>query len=262
MTISNPFSLFTKPWPHRSIDELGEMAHWLGFDGIELPVRPGFPVSPENMAVELPRAVKRLAEHQVKIFSVAGAATEAMAAACADAGVPTIRIMAPIGADGYLAMEKRLRGDLEKIAPTLEKLGVRIGVQNHEGSYLCHAMGLRNLLHDLDPRYFGAIWDAAHNALQGEEPEYAIELVWSHLCMVNLKNAVWKRRNSPEEPIPKWGAYWTLGRDGLASWSRVAAELKRRAYRGVICLPAEYSEEDKVDALIRQDIQYARSLFV
>ena len=29
------FSVFTKPWPHKSIDELGHFVHWLGFDGIE-----------------------------------------------------------------------------------------------------------------------------------------------------------------------------------------------------------------------------------
>src|SRR2546421_9282168 len=103
--------MFTKPWPKKSIEELGRFVHWIGFDGIELPVRPGFPVDPDNMVVELPKAVKTLAEHNVGIFSIAGAANQAMISACGAAGVPTIRIMAPVGAGSYLAAEERLRKD-------------------------------------------------------------------------------------------------------------------------------------------------------
>ena len=44
--------------------------------------------------------------------------------------------------------------------------GVRIGVQNHSGMYVCNASGLRALLAGYDPKHVGAVWDAAHNALQ------------------------------------------------------------------------------------------------
>jgi sugar phosphate isomerase/epimerase len=255
------FSVFTKPWLKKSVAELGSMVHWMGFDGIELPVRPGFPVNPENAAVELPKAVKTLAEHNVKIYSVAGTANEAMIGACGSAGVPILRVMAPIGADGYVATEEKTRKEFDALLPALERNGVRLGVQNHSGRYICNASGLRSLLVKYDPKWIGAVWDAAHNALQGEEPELAIEIVWPHLCMVNLKNALWKRTNSADAPVAEWTTYWTPGRDGLASWSRVASELKRRRYGGVICLTAEYSDEAQVDKFIQEDLVYARSLF-
>ena len=112
-----------------------------------------------------------------------------------------------------------------------------------------------------DPRQIGAVWDAAHNALNGEEPDLAIDIVWSHLCLVNLKNAFWKRANGPEAEDVEWRPYWTSGRQGLASWPRVAAELKRRGYRGGICLTAEYSDEASVERLVAEDIAYAKALF-
>jgi sugar phosphate isomerase/epimerase len=255
------FSVFTKPWQAMSIEQLGTMVHRLGFDGIELPVRPGFPVNPDNVRQELAKAVKMLAQHNVKVYSVAGAVTAEMIAACASAAVPTLRIMAPIGPDGYTATEARFRKELDAAVPLLERHGVRVGVQNHCGRYVCNAAGLRALIGPYDPKLVGAVWDAAHNALQGEEPELAIEIVWPHLCMVNLKNAVWRRKNPPDQPLPEWTPYWTTGREGLASWTRVAAELSRRNYAGVVCLTAEYSEEAHVDRYIADDLSFARQLF-
>ncbi|HRR91473.1 MAG TPA: sugar phosphate isomerase/epimerase, partial [bacterium] len=59
----------------------------------------------------------------------------------------------------------------------------------------------------------------------------------------------------------EWEIYWTSGKQGLASWRRVAEYLKKRNYRGVICLTAEYTTKDEVDRLIAEDIKFARSLF-
>jgi sugar phosphate isomerase/epimerase len=256
------FSVFTKPWPDMSVPELAQFVHELGFDAVEFPVRPGFQVEPENVGQGLPRAAKQFAEHGVRIASVAGPTDAATIAACAEAGVPTIRIMARIGEEGYLATEEQLRHTYDALLPLLQQYGVQIGVQNHCNRFVANSEGLRSLIGAYDPHYVGAVWDAAHNALQGGEPEYAIEIVWSHLCMVNLKNAFWRRTNGPEAEVAAWQIYWTSGRQGLASWPRVAAELKRRDYAGVVCLTAEYSDHDAVDRLIAEDLAFAKSLFV
>ena len=254
------FSVFTKPW-RAPLPELGRMVSGWGFAGVELPVRPGYQVLPENVGRDLPAAVRQLAGFGVKIFSVAGLTDEATIAACAECGVPVIRICVNIGKDGYLAGEARLQREFDTVVPLLEKYGVTLGIQNHYGDSVCNAMGLRHLVERYDPRHVAIVWDAAHNALQGEEPEFALDIVWSHLRMVNLKNAFWQRVNGPEAETAQWRPWWTLGRHGLASWSRVAAELRRRAYTGVVCLTAEYSDEPAVDRLIAQDIVFARELF-
>jgi sugar phosphate isomerase/epimerase len=258
------FSVFTKPW-RMPLTDLAGFVRGLGFDGIELPVRPGYQVLPENVGRDLPAATRLLADHGLKIFSVAppgGPLGEPFIAACAEAGVPVIRVMAPIGDDGYLASVARLQREYDALLPLLDGYGVKLGVQNHYGLTVCNAMGLRHLIERYDPRLIGAVWDAAHNALNGEDPEMAIDIVWSHLCMVNLKNAYWRRINGPEAEDTKWQPWWTTGSQGLASWPRVTAELKRRNYPGVICLTAEYSDESVVDRLIAQDIGYAKALFV
>jgi len=253
-------AVFTKPWKC-GIDELGRKVAGFGFDAIELPVRPGYPVNPDNMAVELPRAVKRLAEYGLTVASIAGPTDERSFAACAEAGVPIIRICVGIGADGYMATEQRLRREYDALAPILASHNVTLGIQNHNGKSICNAMGLRHLLESYDPKQIAAVWDAAHNALDGEEPEMALDIVWPYLCMVNLKNAIRKRVNGPEARQAEWEVYWTTGPQGFASWPRVCTELQRRKYRGVVCLTAEYSDEQAVDRLIASDIAYAKSLF-
>ena len=113
------WSVFTKPWKI-PIPELGAYVRSLGFEGIELPVRPGYPVEPENVA-ELARAARQLAEHGVTIESVAGPTDEATIAACAEAGVPIIRTMVRIGDEGYLATVACVQDEYDALVPLLGK---------------------------------------------------------------------------------------------------------------------------------------------
>jgi len=255
------FSIFTKPWL-LAIPALGEHVRSLGFSGIELPVRPGYPVQPENVATALPAAARTFAAAGVTIASVAGTADEPTIAACAEAGVPIIRVMAPIPKDAtYLEQEERLRRAYDRLLPLLERHGVTIGIQNHSGRFVANAAGLRRLVEGYDPRCIAAVWDPAHCALDGEIPELAVDLLWSHLCLVNLKNAVWRRDNGPEAAVAQYRQYWTSGRQGLCSWPAVAQLLKARGYAGWVCLTAEYSDHASVDRLAREDLSFARSLF-
>ncbi len=64
-----------------------------------------------------------------------------------------------------------------------------------------------------------------------------------------------------EADMATWQVYWTTGPQGKASWSRVADELKVRGYAGVVCLTAEYSDEEAVDQLVARDIAFAKGLF-
>jgi sugar phosphate isomerase/epimerase len=256
------FSVFSKPWQTQSLAELGELVRTLGYDGIEFPVRPGYQVEPENVVRDLPKAAQQLAEFGVRIYSVAGPTDEATIVACAEADVPIIRTMARVGREeSYHDAELRCQREYDALLPLLERHGVTIGVQNHCDWFVGNAVGLRALIEQYDPRYVAAVWDAAHEALNGSPPEMALDTIWSHLCMVNLKNAIWQRVNGPEAEYAEWRHYWTSGRHGLAVWPRVIEELKRRGYEGVVCLTAEYSDQALVERLAGEDLVYAKSLF-
>jgi sugar phosphate isomerase/epimerase len=237
----------------------------LGFDLIELPVRPGFPCEPQDIERGLPQAVAQLKEDGVRVLNVTvdlPLSDERLYAACAAAGITMNRVLFGRAGMTYWEAESSARQQLDAAVPLCERYGIQIGVQNHYGGSIpINAMGLHNLVKDYDPRYVGAIWDPAHNALEGEEPEPALDIVQSHLCVVNLKNAYWRRTSGPEAEIAKWNVYWTSGRQGRASWSRVAAKLKQMRYAGPLCFSAEYTAEHDVDRLIVADLAFARSVF-
>ena len=255
------FAVFTKPWKNKTLAELGVFVKDLGFDSIELPVRPGYQVEPEQVDTALPEAARILADQGVGIASIAGPTDEATLAACAAAKVPIVRICVGIDQDGYMATEQRLYKEYDALVPLLDKYGVTLGIQNHCDACVANAMGIRHLIEGYGATHIAAVWDAGHNALNGEDPELAIDIVWSHLAMVNLKNAFWRRTNGPEADNVEWRPFWTTGRQGLASWPRVVAELKRRQWTGPVCLTAEYSDEESVERLIKDDIDFVKILF-
>ena len=262
MSLHIDYTVFTKPWRDKPIAELGRYIRHLGFDGVELPVRPGFQVEPENVDKGLPEAARILREEGVKIGTLAGPADERTIASCAEAGVPIIRICMKLDSEaGYLAEEARIQRQFDAIVPVLDKHGVAIGLQNHCGFQVNNAMGILHMIEKYDPRHICAVLDQAHCGLNGEPPEYAIDIVWRYLKVMNLKSAYWQRTNGPDAESATWRNYWTTGRHGLAYWPRVAAELKKRNFSGDICLTAEYSDQGSVDRLIAEDIAFARSLF-
>ncbi|MFD2115149.1 sugar phosphate isomerase/epimerase family protein [Paenibacillus yanchengensis] len=255
------FSVFTKPWKSLSIWDLGKLVKDMGFDGIEFPLREGFQMEPEQAHL-LPKLVQQLADHGVSICSVASNLDEKIFAACAEAGIPLIRIMPEINLnDGYLASEKNIHRYLETLYPLCEKYGIRVGMQQHYGNYIVDSMGLLHVIENLKNNYVGVVWDAAHDALAGQQPELGLDIVWKHLDMIHLKNAFYERTNGPEAMQAIWKPYFTTGRHGLASWQRIADYLKSRQYKGVICLTAEYTNGADVDRFIQEDISYIKSLF-
>jgi len=258
---TNTLSVFTKPWRDLQLGELGTLVRRLGFQAIELPVRPGYQVVPERAITVLPDAVRMLADGGVAVASVAASPEYGIIEACARAGVPLIRDMARVRpGERYTDAEIRLRTGYARLGPALASVGVKLGIQNHAGSFVPNALGLRALLSDLDPAVFVAVWDAAHEALAGMPPQYALDVIAPRLGMVNLKNGYWRRVGDCGTAGQAWEIVWTDGRTGLARWDEVARLLRDRGYAGVICLTAEYSDASAVDRLIAEDAAYARDL--
>jgi sugar phosphate isomerase/epimerase len=257
------WSVFTKPWREPSIGTLGELVSGMGFNAVELPVRPGYQVTPDEVATALPDAVRRLAHAGIGVTSIASGTDEATFAACAEAGVPFIRIMVPVGPSGYAATGDEIRRTLDGLTARAERFGVRVAVQPHYDDYIADSSELYALLRDYDPRAIAAIWDAAHDALAHKWPENGLELLWPWLGIVNLKSAYLERVGdaASDHGDPVWEPVFTDARNGLAQWGRALDYLAAHHYDGPICLTAEYTDERDLVAKVSTDLDYAQGLY-
>jgi sugar phosphate isomerase/epimerase len=259
------FAVFVKPWKSLNLHNLALHVQQFGLNLIELPVRAGFAVEPQRIEQDLSGAVKLLADFGITITNVTvdlPLTDERLYAACAANGITMNRVMFKRISPSYWESEAVARRQLDAALPLAEQYGVRIGVQHHYGNSIpLNSMGLYHLVKDYDPRWVGAIWDPAHNALQGEDAQTGLELVQSHLCMVNLKNAYWRRTNPPDGSEAQWGAYFCAGPHGRTSWGEVAQGVKRVGYTGPVTFSAEYTDDTYTDHLLAADLAYARKLF-
>jgi sugar phosphate isomerase/epimerase len=249
------YSVFTKPWKIQLPEELASLVSDMGFDGVEFPLRGGYQVQPSDAVLSLPALADVFAAHGLKIYSVASGLDEHIFEACAISGVPMIRIMAGYGAEGYLEGERRTKAILDGVTPLCEKYSVKVGVQHHCGKMVNNSMELRHLLEGLDKRYIGAVWDAAHSALAGENPEQGLEILREYLFMVNFKAAYYRRTDDSVRP------YFTAGRENPFPWADAVNYLKNTGYDGVICMPAEYTDESGIKEKVTEDLIYLKNLF-
>lgn len=269
--MNNKLTIFTKPWPDMSPEALADLTVSLGLNGIELTVRKGYAINPDNIAKKLPQAAKVFRDRGLIIGSIATDADEKSIAACGEAGVPIIRIC--VGIDmkiGYAATEKNVRNNFDALLPSLRKCNVAIGVQNHCDFMIGSAIGLMHLIEGYDPKQICAVLDPAHCAVDGEPEDMALDIVWTHLGMVNFKSASHRRINGPDEDEAKWEILWTTSQHSGYSWRTMVNALRERGYTGTICLPAEYSHPsipgqlmgNDVIAPVKKDIAYIKKLLV
>jgi sugar phosphate isomerase/epimerase len=246
-----PFVYFTKLLQGLDLPAVAAFLKECGLDGADLTVRPGFPVTPDNAATELPKAVALFKDHGLTVGIVTAptnmddadsAAARAVFEACGKAGVPAIKI-------GYFVYTGRFdqalasaRARLAGFARLAERTGVRACYHTHSGNYLGNnAAALRALLTDLDPHHVGAYLDTGHTAINGGPIRLELDTVRPWLSLIAIKDMA---------PAPgKGGPAWHVvpAGEGIVRWDDFARGLKEVGFRGTISLHGEY-EIKELDA--------------
>ena len=266
--MSDPIlTVFTKPWTG-PLPELADTVAGLGLQGVELPVRPGYQVTPETAAAGLPAAARTLAARGLSIRSIAGSIDEATVAACGEAGVPMIRICVAVDpAIGFRATVDDYRRQFDALLPALERHGVAIGIQNHSGAQIGSAAGVLHLIEKYDPKHVCAVLDMAHCGVAGEPTDLAVDILSDRLRLVNFKSAYQRRLTAPEDDAV-YKVHWTTHQHAGYSWREFVQCLRKVGFAGAYCLPAEYSHPsgkgqrmgDDAIAFLRDDIAFLRTL--
>lgn len=254
--------LFSKHLPKLNYAELGAEVRRLGFDGVDLTVRPGGHVLPERAAEDLPRAFETLVSH--------GLAVPMITTALVSAGHPTARpILSAAGRLGvpYYKLgywnyrgrdvEERVaevKRDVRGLVEMGKEYGVMAGFHNHSGDYVGAPLwDIRAIVADLDPRWIGYYFDPCHATAEGGAAgwEIALRMALPRLKMVALKDFYWAQEQG------KWRMKMCPLGEGMVQWSKVFSMLAGARFTGPISLHVEYDPPDELAAIAR-DLEFMR----
>ena len=251
--------LNSKYFTDLTVQRLGRKAAELGYDGIDINVRPGHAIDPTTALAALPDAVRvwreqglscPMATAPVDFLDPHSPEAEPMYAACESAGVPRLKMgmwrFNP--GDDYWGSVDAARAALEGFAMLSERHGVQTCYQVHSGPYLgSNCAGLMHLIRDLDPRHVGAYPDTGHIALDGEDWDLGFSMVRDYISVVGVKDA----HHAPQPPgrVPPYVARFVKLGSGSVDWRRCLAALRSTGFDGPLSVHTEYSFEE---AIIRQ----------
>jgi sugar phosphate isomerase/epimerase len=169
---------FSKLFQFLDYNQLSEVYAAAGLDGIDLTVRPGGHVEPENVRTDLPKAVSAARSNGIAVHMMTSAITDAdnklnvdVLKTAADQGVKYYRL-------GYLnydysrSIPENLddaRRILEKLASLNEKTGIHGAYQNHHGQPRIGSpvWDLWYILKDLNLDWISCQYDIWHAVIEG-----------------------------------------------------------------------------------------------
>lgn len=276
--------LNSKFFEQLSVRELGEKAKELGYEGIDLCVRPGHPVNLENVEKALPQAYRiwqdqglicPLVSAPVSFNDANAPEAERLYAGCAAAGIPHIKLgywMFDEG-DDYWQVLGRARKGLEGFARLSERYRVKSCCHTHSGPCIgSNCAGLMHLIEDFDPALVGAYPDFGHMALDGEDMGMGLAMVRDYLSIVCIKDSFHAPQPEGSEP-PYVPMFTHLGR-GSVNWRRALTLLAAMGYDEALVVHTEYhfgeaiirqvgyadEKPANLEELARQDAAYLRRL--
>ena len=247
------FVYFTKLLQDLDIPELIQFCHQAGVDGVDLAVRPGHPVHPENVVKALPAAAAAF-KAQGKVIGLVTAPADmtdpaspqarAIFEACSIAGVPAVKI-GYFPYRGHFDIELcEARARMASFARLAEQTRVKACYHTHSGGYLGNnAAGLRLLLADLNPHHVGAFLDTGHLAVGGGPIRMEIDMIRPWFSLLAIKDVLWQRRED------RWELRVVPVGEGMVRWPEVAAGLKAAGFRGTVSLHGEYETSDRAERL-------------
>lgn len=263
--------VFSKLLKDRSIPELIDLAHTYGFNGYDLCVRPGYPVSPEDAAQTLPEAVLQFAAAGLSVPLVTGPTSltdprqpeaESLLAALADAGIPRMKL-------GYFRFEpsRPYWAQVDEARRTLENweilgriYGVQLCYHTHSGNLLgLNAAALMHLLRDRDPAHIGAYLDPGHFAVNGEPFPLALSMAADYLSLFSFKDVLVERVEVDGHGTGK--VCWVPAGEGVVNWTEIFAEVKRTGFEGPVSIHCEFEvPDDQWMATFRREIGFFKRM--
>jgi sugar phosphate isomerase/epimerase len=255
--------LFTKHLAKLHYTEIGAVVKQMGFDGVDLTVRPGGHVLPEKVPVDMTRAIESIRGEGVEVSMISTGLVSATDPAAVNIIGIAGRVKIPYFKPGYWRykpgqpIEHRLaevKRDAVGLVGLAQHFGIQCGWHNHSGDYVGHSVwDTREIIRDMDPRWIGYYYDVRHATAEGGDAGWrmSLEMALPRLKMVALKDFYWEKSGG------RWRAQNCPLGHGMVDWQRFFRMLAAARFAGPISLHVEYNPPDELSA-IAQDVAFAK----
>lgn len=244
------FLMFSKHLQVYPVEKAGELIKSLGFDGVDLTVRPGGHIDPQEVTYSLPRALRALEALGLSVPMITTAITSAgdpgaekTFATAGECGVKVLKLgYWPYTQWGTL---KKLLEETKRSLKGIEQLALRFGVQavlhTHSGNFLtANPAFVAWLIKDYDSRALGAYPDPGHMAVEGGLSGWkmGLDLLKERTSVLAIKDFGWFRE---ENKGPKaWTAKLVPLEEGITPWPEVFGYLRQWGWDGLVTFHSEY----------------------
>jgi len=237
--------IFSKHLQWLSYEKMAETAKQIGFDGVDLTVRPNGHVLPENVKEDLPKVVNAIKKSSLLADRMTIAATDPddqitlnILETASDLGVKNYR-MGWFAYDQSLSIQKNIEvfnTKLQKFAVINKRLGLVASYQNHAGEMAGGPgwdIGL--MLNGVDPETIGIRYDIRHATVEGGQSwPLGLKYLSSRINSFDVKDFIWK------EIDEKWKPFNVPIGEGMVDFDRYFNMLKELNIEGDFTLHLEY----------------------
>ena len=250
----DPMSIhvFSKHLQFLGYDEMAETAAEIGFDGVDLTVRPGGHVLPENVQSDLPKAIAAIQKQGLqsnlmttRLNSPEGKVNQQVLDVAADQGIKYYRtdyFRYPDKADVPSFLDECM-STMDKLAEYSEKKNLFASYQNHAGSRYVGApvWDIAGILHGINSPHLGSQYDIRHATVEGGQAwPIGLNYIHPHINTLVMKDFVWEKRDG------RWRVVNTPIGEGMVDFPAYMKQLKSLNMTAPISMHYEYPmpEED------------------
>lgn len=237
--------VFSKHLQFLDYSAMAETAAEIGFDGVDIPVRPGGHVLPEQVQRDLPIAIEACMKAGLTVPMI----TTGIVDADDNLTEPVLKVAGQLGVRfyrlGYLRYEKELTipenlKNHGKTFEVLEKINRKYKIhgayQNHAGANVgAPVWDLWTLLKGLDPRWMGVQYDIRHATVEGANAwPIGLKLLAAHIKTTVIKDFKWDLVKG------KWRVINIPVGEGMVDFKRYFEQVKALGISGPISMHFEY----------------------
>ncbi len=241
-------SIFSKHLQFLQGEELAAAIEEIGFEGVDLAVRKGGHIEPENVKTELPKLAAIFKKHNIEITMLTTDIVDADSPYAEDLlstmqklGIHHYRWAALHWTDAkpYAAQIEEFKPRVAKLAALNRKYQATAMYHTHSGIGLVGASiwDLHEILQGTDPRDCGINYDVGHATIEGGFGGWinSFNICGPHLRGIALKDFVWEKNAKGD-----WKAMWKPIGEGMVKFPQFLQMVAKAKFQGPLQMHFEY----------------------